>query len=269
MRARSLAGLLKKGDRVAVSNITGREASKVSVVSQRYCGNIVAGWALGKAGQSITVPGAEDIPVFGQFQDLMKTLPAARRPNKVIVYSPPNAVYGDVKEVIEHGAETVETVYVITEHVSVEVTAKLRRLADHASIDILGCNTLGLINGHDRARVGRLNHEPVAVELSQVDSQRRDRRSPADVDRDMLSSRRPDRQLGAAGHLDQPLHLGHGFGELFGRVGLNHDGSPRLSVVGDSHRCGRRVGCGGREDKTQRRYDRDSHQIPPVTLNHG
>ncbi len=154
MRARSLAGLLKKGDRVAVSNITGREASKVSVVSQRYCGNIVAGWALGKAGQSITVPGAEDIPVFGQFQDLMKTLPAARRPNKVIVYSPPNAVYGDVKEVIEHGAETVETVYVITEHVSVEVTAKLRRLADHASIDILGCNTLGLINGHDRARVG-------------------------------------------------------------------------------------------------------------------
>ena len=43
MIARSLSSLLKKGDRVAVSNITGREASKVSIVSQRYCGNVVAG----------------------------------------------------------------------------------------------------------------------------------------------------------------------------------------------------------------------------------
>ena len=42
MMARSLSGILKKGDRVVVSNITGREASKVSTISQQYCGNIVA-----------------------------------------------------------------------------------------------------------------------------------------------------------------------------------------------------------------------------------
>ena len=103
MRAQSLHELLEKGDRVAVSNITGREASKVSVVSQSYCDNIVAGWALGKNGAKISVPNKPSIPVFGQFDDLMDSLPDDKKPNKIVVYSPPEAVYGDVKEVIDHG----------------------------------------------------------------------------------------------------------------------------------------------------------------------
>ncbi|MBN1129355.1 MAG: hypothetical protein JXA71_10230, partial [Chitinispirillaceae bacterium] len=105
MKAKTLSDILKKGDRVAVSNITGREASKVSIVSQRYCGNIVAGWALGKAGQTVEVPSVGPIPVFGQFDELMAAFPDHKKPNKVIVYSPPDAVYGDVKEVLEHGRE--------------------------------------------------------------------------------------------------------------------------------------------------------------------
>ena len=64
MRAKRLSDLLKAGDRVAVSNITGREAGAVTVASQRYCGNIVGGWALGKGGQALEVPGGEPIPVF-------------------------------------------------------------------------------------------------------------------------------------------------------------------------------------------------------------
>ena len=48
MRAKQLTDLLKKGDRVAVSNITGREASKVSLESQCYSDIVVGGWALGK-----------------------------------------------------------------------------------------------------------------------------------------------------------------------------------------------------------------------------
>jgi succinyl-CoA synthetase alpha subunit len=154
MRAKSLNDLLQKGDRVAVSNITGREASKVSVISQRYCGNVVAGWALGKAGQIVDVPGVGAIPVFGQFNEMMAGLPEGRRPNKIIVYSPPDAVYGDVKEAVEHCNDCVETIYVITEHVSIEVTAKLRDLAVQSNIDIVGCNTLGIINAHDRVRIG-------------------------------------------------------------------------------------------------------------------
>ncbi len=154
MRAQSLEDLLKKGDRVAVSNVTGREASEVSLVSQRYCGNIVAGWALGKGGKTISVLKGRDIKVLGQFEQLITTLPEDQRPNKIIVYSPPDAVYGDVKEVVEYGKKHVETIYVITEHVSVEVTAKLRRLCDMVNIDIIGCNTLGVINVHDAVRVG-------------------------------------------------------------------------------------------------------------------
>jgi succinyl-CoA synthetase alpha subunit len=159
MRAQSLRDLLKEGDRVAVSNVTGREAMTVSLASQLYCGNIVAGWALGRSGQTIAIPKGRDIKVFGQFDDLMAALPENQKPNKIIVYSPPDAVYGDVKEVIEHGAKHVETIFVITEHVSVEVTAKLRRLCDLEGIDIVGCNTLGMINVHEKVRVGAVGGE--------------------------------------------------------------------------------------------------------------
>jgi succinyl-CoA synthetase alpha subunit len=143
MRAETLQDLLQGGDRVAVSNITGREASKVSLVSQRYCGNIVAGWALGKAGQVVDVPGTGSIPVYGQFDELMTSLPEKRRPNKIVVYSPPDAVYGDVKEVLEHGKKGVETIFVITENVSNEVTASCRWPRRRG---YRGCNTLGVIN---------------------------------------------------------------------------------------------------------------------------
>lgn len=154
MRAKTLADLLRKGDRVAVSNITGREASNVSVISQAYCNNIVGGWALGHGGETVRCPKGDDIPVFADCAGLMRQLPPERRPNKVIVYSPPPAVYGDVKETLNYGSNCVETIYIITEHVSVEVSAKIHNLAHDAGIDVVGCNTLGVINTHDRVRVG-------------------------------------------------------------------------------------------------------------------
>ena len=154
MIATTLARILTKGDRVAVSNVTGREAMGVSIASQQYCGNIVGGWALGHDDEVIAVPRGRDIRVFGQFADLLKALPARERPNKVVVYSPPDAVYGDVKEVVENGQGIVKTLFVVTEHVSVEVTAKLRRLCDLARMDIIGCNTLGVINAPAGVRVG-------------------------------------------------------------------------------------------------------------------
>jgi len=159
MRAHSLQELLKTGDRVAVSNITGREAIKVSAVSQGYCDNIVAGWALGKAGQTINVPNNRSIRVFGQFEDLVNNLADEQKPNKIIVYSPPEAVYGDVKEVIQHGRQHVETIFAITENVSVEVTAKLLWLCSIEDIDIVGCNTLGMINVHEKVRIGAVGGE--------------------------------------------------------------------------------------------------------------
>ena len=154
MRAKTLADLLKASDRVAVSNITGREASTVTVTSKKYCRNIIGGWALGKGGQTIDVSGAEPIPVFPTVKELMNSFPKKKRPNKVIIYSPPPAVYAEVKEVLDHGAGTVETLYVITEHVSIEVTAKIAKMCKEADIDVLGCNSLGMINTHDGVRVG-------------------------------------------------------------------------------------------------------------------
>ena len=158
MRAGNLADLLKKGDWVAVSNITGREASQVSVVSQKYCGNISGGWALGKGGQKIETPKGE-IPVFATFEELLRLTPAEKLPNKILVYSPPEAVYGEVKEIVKYGEKIVETIFIVTEHVSVEVTAKIYQICRQANIDVIGCNTLGIINSHDQVRIGAVGGE--------------------------------------------------------------------------------------------------------------
>ncbi|MHC4740284.1 MAG: citrate/2-methylcitrate synthase [Planctomycetota bacterium] len=154
MRATNLSDLLKANDRIAVSNITGREASKVTAVSQKYCGNIVGGWALGKGGQTIDIVGMDPVPVFSTVQELSERLGKKKQPNKVIVYSPPAAVYAEVKEIVEHLRETVETLYIITENVSIEVTAKIAQMCSQANIDVLGCNSLGVINVHDKVRAG-------------------------------------------------------------------------------------------------------------------
>jgi succinyl-CoA synthetase alpha subunit/citrate synthase len=161
MRAHELSDLLKKGDRVAVSNITGREASKVCAVSQKYCGNIVGGWALGRDGESVDTA-AGPIPVFGTFEELLRCTPREAQPNKILVYSPPEAVYGEVKEIVHYGQEVVETIYIITEHVSIEVTAKIHQIASRANIDVVGCNTLGVINSRDRVRIGAVGGDDPA-----------------------------------------------------------------------------------------------------------
>ena len=161
MKARTLSDLLKAGDRVAVSNITGREASTVTVASHKYCGNVVGGWSLGKGGQKLEGDGGE-IPVFSTVEELMKTLPPEKLPNKVVVYSPPPAVYGEVKEIVEYGTGVVETLFIITEHVSIEVTAKVAHICEQAGLQVIGCNTLGVINAHDQVRVGAVGGDQPA-----------------------------------------------------------------------------------------------------------
>jgi len=158
MRANNLRDLIKRGDRVAISNITGREASKVSFITQKYCNNIVGGWALGKGGQSVETPEGL-IPVYATFDELLKITPREKHPNKILIYSPPEAVYGEVKEVVKHGGNTVETIYIVTEHVSIEVTAKIHKICSEKNIDVIGCNTLGIINVHERVRIGAVGGE--------------------------------------------------------------------------------------------------------------
>ena len=162
MRAKKLTDILEKGDRVAVSNITGREAIKVTAVSQKYCNNITGGWALGKDGHLLEFETGHSIPVFATFGELIKSLPREKLPNKIVVYSPPEAVYGEVKEILYFGKDIVETIFVITEHVSIEVTAKIHLLAREADIDLIGCNTLGFINVHDGVRVGAIGGDTPA-----------------------------------------------------------------------------------------------------------
>jgi len=162
MRASQLSDLLKAGDRIAVSNITGREAGGVTVISQQYCGNIVGGWALGKGGKAIEIPRQKPIPVYATVEELMGSLLKDSMPNKAIVYSPPSAVYGEVKGIVEHGNGSIETIFVITENVSIEVSARIAQLCSEANIDVLGCNSLGVINVHEGVRAGAVGGDSPA-----------------------------------------------------------------------------------------------------------
>jgi len=154
MRAKTLSDLLRKGDRVAVSNITGREASVVAEVTQRYAGNIVGGWSLGKGGARIPVGQSAPIPVFSDYAQMLESLPPQRHPNKITIYSPPEAVYGEVKNILGAPGSVVETIFIITEHVSTEVSSKIRNLCQAQNVDVIGCNSLGIINVADHVRIG-------------------------------------------------------------------------------------------------------------------
>jgi succinyl-CoA synthetase alpha subunit/citrate synthase len=154
MRAKTLTDVLRQSDRIAVSNITGREAGNVTEVSQRYAGNIVGGWALGKGGGTIPVERQSSIPVLSDYADLLEHLPRERHPNKIVIYSPPEAVYGEIKNVVKSSVGNVETIFIITENVSIEVSAKIYKLCQSENIDIIGCNTLGVINATEHVRVG-------------------------------------------------------------------------------------------------------------------
>ena len=91
--------------------------------------------------------------MFADYAELLEQLPPERHPNKIIIYSPPEAVYGEVKNVVK-AAAGVETIYIITEHVSIEVSAKIHQLCEAENIDVIGGNTLGVINATDHVRVG-------------------------------------------------------------------------------------------------------------------
>ena len=55
---------------------------------------------------------------------------------------------------VKAAAGSVETIFIITEHVSIEVSAKIHKLCQAENIDVLGCNTLGVINATEHVRVG-------------------------------------------------------------------------------------------------------------------
>jgi len=121
----------------------------------------VGGWALGRDGEAVDTP-AGLIPVFGTFEELLRRCPREAQPNKILVYSPPEAVYGEVKEIVHYGQEVVETICIITERVSIEVTAKIHQLSSKANIDVVGCNTLGIINSRDQVRIGAVGGDDPA-----------------------------------------------------------------------------------------------------------
>jgi succinyl-CoA synthetase alpha subunit/citrate synthase len=162
MHAKTLTDLLRGGDRVAVSNVTGREAGKVTEISHHYCGNVVGGWALGKGGGEIPVDQQTPIPVCSDYADLLERLPPERRPNKIVIYSPPEAVYGEIKNVVNASIGRVETIFIITENVSTEVSAKIHKLCRAEDIDVIGCNTLGAINATEQVRVGAVGGDSPA-----------------------------------------------------------------------------------------------------------
>ena len=154
--------LIAKGDRVAVSNITGREASKVCAVSQKYCGNIVGGWALGKSEESVDIP----VRAHPRVRDLRGAAPPhapeASSPTRSSSTPRPRRSTARSRRSCSSAGGSWKRSTSSPSTCSIEVTAKIHQICSEENIDVVGCNTLGVINSRDHVRIGAVGGDAPA-----------------------------------------------------------------------------------------------------------
>jgi len=136
--------LIDKRSKVAIQGITGREASMVTRHALAYGTTIAAGVTPGKGGQTV-----EGVPVYD-------TLRQARENHGIdttVIYVPPAFAYDAVMEALGNG---IRLILIITERIPRRDAARFLRSAQGKSCTIVGPNSVGIINPHDRVKLGAI-----------------------------------------------------------------------------------------------------------------
>ncbi len=145
----SLEELATKQSRVCVINILGTESRKVTPVSHEYSGgNVVAGVQYGRRGALETKLGP--IPVYRSVQEVLDEGHAF---DFGVVYLPPLGVAQAVSELVRTN-EALKRIVIVTEKVPSRDSAAVRSLCQEAGVDVIGANSLGVVNAWDHVRVG-------------------------------------------------------------------------------------------------------------------
>jgi succinyl-CoA synthetase alpha subunit len=145
----SLEELATKDSRACVINILGSESRGVTPVSHEYSGgNVVAGVQYGRRGVLETKLG--DIPVY---RSVREVLAEGHEFDVGVVYLPPLGVAQAVSELVRTNEE-LKRIVIVTEKVPAKDSAAVRALCQEAGVDVVGANSLGVVNAWDHVRVG-------------------------------------------------------------------------------------------------------------------
>lgn len=130
-----MAILLDERSRVIIQGITGKQARIHVPHHLEYGTRLVGGVTPGKGGETVS-----GLPVFD-------TVAAAREAlggiDASMILAPPYAVLDGALEAIDNG---IRTLVIITEHIPVHDTMKIREASQKAGCCVVGPNTIGLIS---------------------------------------------------------------------------------------------------------------------------
>lgn len=135
--------LVGQQTKVLVQGITGREGSFHTKLMLDYGTKIVAGVTPGKGGLEV-----HGVPVYDSIREALESHPDI---NTSIVFVPARFAKDAVLEAIVNG---LKIVVVITEHIPLHDELMMIRYAKLKGTIIIGPNTPGIINPHERCKIG-------------------------------------------------------------------------------------------------------------------
>lgn len=128
-----MAIYLNKDTKIIVQGITGTVGKVQSQLAIEYGTNIVCGVVPGKGGKTIL-----NLPVY----DTVREAVDEKGANASVIYAPAKAVKSAAEEAIMAG---LKLIVIITEHVPISDTLKIRALAREKEVVVIGPNCPGLL----------------------------------------------------------------------------------------------------------------------------
>lgn len=129
-----MAILLDTRTRALVQGLTGKEGLKAAISMRDYGTPVVAGVTPGKGGTTV-----EGFPVYNTAR---QAVTEHSEINCSVLYVPAPAVFDAALEAIEAG---IKLIVIITEHVPVQDTSRLRAIANYRGARIIGPSSIGII----------------------------------------------------------------------------------------------------------------------------
>jgi succinyl-CoA synthetase alpha subunit len=126
--------LVDKSSRILVQGITGRQGSLHTQLILEYGSQVVAGVTPGKGGEQI-----HGVPVFDTVQEACERA----HPNVTVIFVPAMWTLEAVQEAAD---AAMPLIVVITEHVPVLDTMRMRAIVKKAGVQMVGPNSIGVIS---------------------------------------------------------------------------------------------------------------------------
>lgn len=127
--------LVNENTKVVIQGITGKHSSHHTMLMQEYNAKVLAGVTPGKGGSEVY-----GVPVYDTVKEAMEQNPDI---NASFIIVPPPAVLSAAEEAIENG---IPLIVIVTEHVPVHDTLKIKWLAKEHGATVIGPNTIGIIS---------------------------------------------------------------------------------------------------------------------------